>query len=254
MGIMTKVKVRCLLVFGLLAVGATASPTDPSAIYQSMVSAMSALPETSVNTYDETITPNGLGLRILQVDGMAVVHIAYTKDATPRVFHVARDGANEAVVDASSGQHYAAEQLFWSPSWSAHTPPTPPNQTTVISSVRAKALADLLATADNNYTLSLVGIENFYGTPVYHIHLVAKDAGAHPLTDVYVDQQTNLVRRAVAGFTDNSVTNVTGKLTMNFDRVGRLWLLSSGEVDATVNAFMQHVSGSATFAASNVTF
>jgi hypothetical protein len=220
-----------------------------------MVSAMAALPAQTVNGYDETITPHGLGLKILNVDGMAVVHMAYTKDATPRIYHVARDGGNStAVVDASSGQRYTTEQLFWAPTWSTRSPPSPPSQTTVISSVRQRALADLLAPADDNYTLSLVGVENFNGTPVYHLHLVARDAGAHPLTDVYVDQQAYLVRRAVAAFTDNSVTNVTGVLTMNFDRVGRSWLLDSGQVDATVHAFLQHVSGSATFAASRVSF
>ncbi|HEX8807164.1 MAG TPA: hypothetical protein VF741_09445 [Candidatus Aquilonibacter sp.] len=215
---------------------------------------MAALPPQTVSGYDETITPHGLGLKILQVDGMAVVHMAYTKDATPRVFHVALDGSSTAVVDASSGQHYNAEELFWAPTWSTRSPPTPPSQMTVISSVREKALADLLASADGNYTISFVGVEDVTGTPSYHIHLVAtQDAGAHPLTDLYVDQQTYLVRRAVAAFTDNSVTNVTGTLTMNFDRVGKSWLLDSGQVDATVHAFMQHVSGSATFAASSVT-
>jgi hypothetical protein len=256
LGIITGVKLQCLLALGLLGLGATptASPTDPTAIYRSMTGAMAALPAANVSAYDETITPRGLGLKILQVDGMAVVHIAYTKDTTPRVFHVARDGATTAIVDASSGQHYTAEQIFWSPSWSTRSPPTPPSQTTVISTVRERALADLLAPAAGNYTLSLVGVENVSGAPVYHIHLVAQDAGTHPLTDVYVDQQTYLVRKAVAGFTDNSVTNVTGLLTMNFDRVGDAWLLDSGQVDATVHAFFQNVSGSATFAASGVTF
>jgi hypothetical protein len=248
-------KIGRLLASALLILGAAApGVTDPSAIFQSMAGAMAALLAQTVSTYDETITPRGLGLKILQVDGMAVVHIAYTKDTTPRVFHVAREGANAAIVDASSGQHYTAEQLFWSPDWSTHSSATPAGQTTVISAVRERALADLLVPTGGNYTLSLVGIENVNGAPVYHIHVVAQDAGAHPLTDVYVDQQTYLVRRAVAAFTDNSVTNVTGLLTMNFDRVGSAWLLDSGQVNATVHAFFQNVSGSATFAASGVTF
>ncbi len=247
----------CLLVLGLTA--QTPAPTatsvsDPIAIYRSAVGAMAALPPQTVSGYDETITPRGLGLKILQVNGMAVVHIAYTKDTTPRVFHVAVDGANTAVVDANSGQRYTAGELFWSPTWSTTPPPTPPSQMTVIATVRERALADLLTPADANYTLSFVGIENVNNVPVYHIRLVARqDATAHPLTDVYADQQTYLVRRAVAAFTDNSVTNVTGALTMNFDRVGNSWLLDSGQVDATVHALLQQVSGSATFAASGVT-
>jgi hypothetical protein len=39
---------------------------------------------------------------------------------------------------------------------------------------------------------------------------------------------------------------------LNFGNVANLWIVSSGEVDATVHAFLRTVSGSATFAASRV--
>jgi hypothetical protein len=111
---------------------------------------------------------------------------------------------------------------------------------------------DLLTDSTASYATSLVDEEALDGAAVYHLHLIAQDPAAHPLSDLFIDEQTFLVRRAVADFKDTSVTDVTGAVTLNFDRSDGYWLVTSGEVDATVHAFLTQVSGSATFASSGI--
>ncbi|HEY9084554.1 MAG TPA: hypothetical protein VIN40_01230 [Candidatus Tyrphobacter sp.] len=242
---------------------ASASPDgmpDASAIYAKMVLAMSAQRSPSAASYDVTFTPRGLGLRIIDVRGKAVIHLAYISDSTPHLFHVTQsdDRDTSEIVDAVSRQRQIAERPFWSVTWAGDRPgaasATPADQTTVIESAREKAVADLLTASDDAYGVTLVGIENLNGAAVYHLHLTAQNAAAHPLTDLFVDERSFLARRAVAGFTDHTVATVTGVITLNFWQVGRYWMLTSGEVDATVHAFFRQVSGSATFASSNLTF
>jgi hypothetical protein len=229
---------------------------DAGALYSKMVLAMNAQASPHAVAYDETVTPHGLGLRIIDAGGKAAVHVVFSSDPTVRVFHVEQHQAQITadVVDTTSGQHYSADQLFWSATWV--TVPSPSaTQPTVLSAVRTKMISDLTSASIGDYTLSYVGIADVNGVPAFHVHMAAvKDATAHPLTDVFIDEQSYLLRRAVAAFTDNSVTNVTGQVTLSFDRVAGFWLATSGEVDATVRAYFKTVSGSATFAASNVTF
>jgi hypothetical protein len=242
-------------------VSVSASTPDALGTLSKMVRAMSAQPSPSPATYDETITPHGLNVRIIASGGQAVVHIAYSSDPKAQVFHVEQDDGQSTggVVDTISGKRYSAEQLFWSPTLSAtrssETNPPAKGQATVLNAVRTRAIADLLAGSDTYYNATLVGIENLNGMSVYHFHLIARqDPAAHPLTDVFVDEQSYLVRRAVAAFTDNTVANVTGTMMLDFDRIGKFWMLTSGQVQATVHAYFRKVSGSATFAASNVKF
>jgi hypothetical protein len=53
-----------------------------------------------------------------------------------------------------------------------------------------------------------------------------------------------------ADFKNNSVASVTGDVILDFGRVGNYWLVTFGQVDATVRAFFRTVSGAAFFSAS----
>ncbi len=220
-----------------------------------MIAAMSSEAAPPQLTYDETFTPYGLGLRILSVRGTSVVHVAYSSDKTVHVFHVRQtDGQNTVqLVDAASGQQYTAELPFWSPAWLApQAPPTPADQTTVISATREKMLADLISANGSPYAPVFAGVENLNGFLVYHLRLSSQDAGVHPLSDVYLDERSYLVRRAIGDFRDTSVTTVTGDVVLDFGNVGRFWLVTAGRIDATVHAYFLTRSGSATFAASRI--
>jgi hypothetical protein len=251
---------RRLLAAVLLGLGASvaASPPpapgtpDAGAMFARMAAAMQSQSPPPALSYDETVVPHGLGLRIMEAGGKAAFHVVFSSDSTVRVFHVEQhDEQNAIVVDNSSSKSYTADQLFLSATW---TSMPSGDQPTVLSGVRSKMLADIRNGNGGDYTLSFVGTESVDGSPAYHLHMVAKDAGSHPLTDVFIDEQSYLTRRAIGAFTDNSVTNVTGLINLTFDRAGAFWLVTSGQVDATVHAYFKTVSGSATFSASNISF
>jgi hypothetical protein len=236
--------------------GAAPVTLDAGAIYAALVRSMNAEPQPGTLKYDETIVPHGLNLRIIDSNGKSAVHVVFSSDATGAVFHVEQGASAQTaeVTDTKSGHKYTSDQLFWSPMWSQTGAP-PQEQPTVLSAVRAKMLSDILGVHAGDYMMTYAGIADVNGAPVYHLRLSAVgDAASHPLTDVFVDEQSYLVRRAVANFTDNSVTSVTGTVTLTFDAVGGYWLITSGEVDATVHAYFKTVSGSAMFAASNFVF
>jgi hypothetical protein len=244
-----------LLGFAPIA-GAGPVTLDASAISAAMVAAMNAEPSPGTLKYDETIVPHGLNLRIIDSNGKSAVHLVFSSDATAAVFHVEQGASSQTaqVTDTKSGHEYTSDQLFWSPMWS-QTGASPQEQPTVLSAVRTKMLSDVLTMHAGDYTMKDAGVADVNGTPVYHLRLTAVgDAASHPLTDVFVDEQSYLLRRAVAAFSDNTVTSVTGTVTLTFDPVGGYWLITSGEVDATVHAYFKNVSGSATFAASNFEF
>lgn len=190
----------------------------------------------------------------MNVNGTTVVHIVYSKDRTVRVFHVTESNAQgtEQLAEAGSGQQYTAATPFWSIFWSGQSQTAAPAQSTVIADTRARMITDLITNSTAAYTASFVDAETLDGAAVFHIHLTAQDAANHPLTDLFIDEQTSLVRRALATFRDSSVTDVIGAVTLNFGSIDNYWLATSGEVDATVHAFLTQVSGSATFAASHV--
>ena len=247
-------------VVGIADAQVPAAP-DASAIYAKAILAMNAQSLPPLATYDETVTPRGLDLRVIVVRGEGIIHLAYSSDKTAQIFHVKQSAGQHTadIVDAGSGQSYIAERPFWSAVMPSARPedstPAPTDQTTVISTVREKLLADLFAPTAGAYTVTFVGAENLDGSPVYHLHFVAtQDAAAHPLADAFIDRQSFLVRRATANFTDRTVTDVTGVLSLNFGLVEKFWLVTSGEVDATVHAYFRKVSGSATFAATDVIF
>jgi hypothetical protein len=225
---------------------------EPAAIYARAVRAMDAQQSPAAVTYDETFTPRGLGVRIIMVRGAAVVHIVFSSDATPQVFQVTENSARTELVEAASGQRYAAALPFWSATWLPLGPTTPADQSTVIGGVRQKMLGDLSPAGESAYSIALVGVENVGGFAVYHLHMTAQNPATHPLTDLFVDEQSYRVRRAVAAFRDTSLTSVTGDVVLNFASVGNYWMVTSGQIDATVHAFFRTVSGSATFAASRV--
>lgn len=230
---------------------------EPTAIYARMARTMSGQPRPNALSYDEIVKPQGLGIRIVEDSNGAAVHVAFSSQGTPQVFHVTHDAAGTQIVDVSNGQHYASAEPFWSPLWVAPSSPSasvasPATNATVLAVVRERALSDLLDGAAP-YRLTLAGIESVGREPAYHLRLAASDQNAHPLTDLYIDERSLLVRRAVAAFTDHTVATVTGVLTFDFARTDGYWMVASGSVEATLHAYFRKVSGSATFAASNVT-
>ena len=240
-------------IYPLVLLLSTAPPPEPdaAALYAKMALAMNAVRQPAVANYDETVYPRGLSVRNVEANGQEVVHLVYSSDKNPHVFEVTQCSSRNSVyvVDPTSGQHYSAEQPFFAAIWARA------EQTSVIGAARQRMIADLTTATSDAYDVTMAPPQEIGGYLTYHLLLTARsDAGAHPLTDLYLDEQTLLPRRAVASFQDDTVARVTGVITLNFERAGEYWIVGSGEVAATVHAYFRQVSGSAAFVASNVTF
>lgn len=233
----------------LLARHADAQSGNAAAIYARSVRMMTHQSVLASVTYDETIARRGLGVRVVQ-GTPAVAHLAFSSTAGDDLFYVTQCGVTTTLLDLTSKQRSTAELPFWSPIW-----PQTATVTSVIGVARARMMNDLRVEAPDAYAATLLPSTIVDGISAYHVRLVARhDASLHPLTDLYADEQSGRILRAVAAFRDESVTDVTGSITLNFERVGNLWVAASGEVDATVHAYLRQVSGSATFSTSNVAF
>ena len=88
---------------------------------------------------------------------------------------------------------------------------------------------------------------------MYHLKLKAyRDPDTHPLTDLYVDQNTFLVREArgeVSGHYFLASGRVAG--VVDFDRVGPYWLVEHEHFDVAANALLVHARLTATVDGSN---
>jgi hypothetical protein len=117
-------------------------------------------------------------------------------------------------------------------------------------------IADVIVMSDKYYEVSGGEVESLDGLSVYHLQLSTReDKVAHPLTDLYVDPESFLVRKAVAAFKNEAViSGDSGTVTLDFGRVGGFWMVISGAVSARAHAFFTQAAGSASFALSNVTF
>ena len=103
------------------------------------------------------------------------------------------------------------------------------------------------------YHIDLVGLEQLDAKDVYHLRLTAyRDPHTHPLTDLYVDRATFLVREARAEVSGRYVVG-SGRLVgvVDFDRVGPYWLAERERFDIAANALLVHARITATIDGSN---
>jgi hypothetical protein len=128
-------------------------------------------------------------------------------------------------------------------------PTTGPND----SQVGPPIIAAVHAESARYYQIELAGREQLAGHDVYHLKLRAyRDPDAHPLTDLYVDPQTFLVREARAEFSGHYVV-ANGRLVgvVDFDRVGAYWLVEREHFEFAANALLVHVRMTASIDGSN---
>ena len=98
-----------------------------------------------------------------------------------------------------------------------------------------------------HYQLDNAGVEQIAGKPTYHLKLTAKDGdtSTYPLTDMYVDQATHLVRRVVLGGGQRGFfQGGGGSGTFDFSNVGKYWLVThiSIEIGGHRLLFSKHAS------------
>gem|GEM_PF-2956704 len=91
------------------------------------------------------------------------------------------------------------------------------------------SLGTLSVSASRYYRITFVAVEPMNDSPTYHLHLVAlANASEHPLTDLWVDTSTNLIRKASAAFTYRAVAaGAGGQGNANFTQVDKSWMVTS---------------------------
>ena len=118
-------------------------------------------------------------------------------------------------------------------------------------------IARITTFSSRYYNVTNAGIVSMNGVPSYHLQMQARDGdeSSHPLTDMYVDTKTHLVRAVVLGGGKRGfIMGGGGYGQFNFGGVGKYWLVTSINVSVAGHMLFLHQSGSQTFTFSNFTF
>jgi hypothetical protein len=94
-----------------------------------------------------------------------------------------------------------------------------------------------------SYKITLAGTEMVDGHQTYHLALKAyRDPLSHPLTDLWIDPDTYLVRQARGEASAHFVVG-SGRFegTLTYDRIGGYWIVHSEDFSAAGNALLIHV-------------
>lgn len=127
------------------------------------------------------------------------------------------------------------------------TPASPAPTTSASPDQGIAMIVTVKAFSSTHYRLDNAGIEQIAGKPTYHLKLTAKDGdtSTYPLTDMYVDQATHLVRRVVLGGGQRGFFQAGGgSSTFDFSNVGKYWLVThiSIEIGGHMLLISKHAS------------
>ena len=131
---------------------------------------------------------------------------------------------------------------------------TAPTTTSADSIFGPRTIGGVKAASSRYYRIEFVGREQLDGSDVYHLKLRAfRNPNFHPLTDLYVDADTFLVREsrgeAVGQYV---VASARASGIVDFDRVGPYWLVKHESFVIAGNALLVHLQMRITIDGSNV--
>ena len=137
-----------------------------------------------------------------------------------------------------------AANVLESPSPSPSASPSASSAPDTPGGATTEVLGSVSVEASRFYDITLVGVENRSGHDVYHLHLHArKDIPEHPLTDLYIDTATYLVRAAHAEVTLRGVIFALGvAVDVAYEPVGTYWLLDDLHVHGNGYALFYHAN------------
>lgn len=110
-----------------------------------------------------------------------------------------------------------------------------------------KAIVTVRAFYSRSYRIANEGIVVFSGHPSYHLQFTARDGNEskHPITDMYVDTATHLVRAVVLGGGQRGFFEGGGGFgRFTFGRVGAYWLVKNIYVEGSGHFLFLHGGGS----------
>lgn len=227
-----------------------ASPLTPEKIYLRSVRAMKDAPEPPFVTFRENVVGRNF---TLQCTSDAIVVNLHHGDVTATYdvwFRTSDGSALSQPVGVASAKPCSGTLL--APAGGAvsslgvpQPSPSPgivPTTAPADSHIGPPIIAAVHVEAARYYHIDLAGLEQLGANDVYHLKLRAyRDPDTHPLTDLYVDPKTFLVREARGEVSGHYVV-ASGKLAgiVDFDRVGAYWLVEHEHFDIAANALLVH--------------
>lgn len=227
------------------------APLTPEQIYLRAVRAMKDEPQPAFVTFRETVagrnftlqcTSSGMSLTLRHGDMKGSYDVSFrTSDGSALSQPVAPDANAKScqgtllVPAGSAVASLGVPQASPSP---ASAPAAPPPD----AQVGPPIIGAVRVSAARYYHIELVGIEQLGTNEVYHLKLTAyREPQTHPLTDLYVDPTTFLVREARGEAAGHYVV-ASGRVSgiVDFDRVGDYWLVQHEHFDLAANALLVH--------------
>ena len=109
-----------------------------------------------------------------------------------------------------------------------------------------KAIVTVRAFYSRSYRIANEGIVAFSGHPSYHLQFTARDGNEskHPITDMYVDTATHLVRAVILGGGQRGFFEGGGGFgRFTFGHVGPYWLVKSIHAEGSGHFLFMHGGG-----------
>ncbi len=257
----SRFRLGCALAFVLGSFGTMASadvrpparvppPLTPESIYLRAIRAMKDAPEPPFVTFRENVVGRNFTLQCTS-DGISVnLHHGDVAAAYDVWFRTSDGSALSQPVGAASDK--PCPDTLLAPAGGAisslgvpQASPSPgaaPTTAPADSHIGPPIIDAVHVDGARYYHIDLAGIERLGANDVYHLKLRAyRDPETHPLTDLYVDPETFLVREARGEVSGHYVV-ASGRLAgiVDFDRVGAYWLVEHEHFDVTANALFVH--------------
>lgn len=233
----------------------------PDAIYIRAVRAMKSEPMPSYVVFEEdvrarnaTIDCNADGTSLSLRHGDAAAHYrvwfrvsdgsSVTQDSTShRICRGALLRPAGAEIASLGAAHGPSPDAIASPDASPDPSAAAPGDSLGETGLGGPALiGSVRVEASRYYRITLVARERFEGHDVYRLALHAyRDPNTHPLTEMLVDTETMLVRRASGEVSGHYViASGRGAGTVVFDRAGPYWVVRDEEFELAANALFIH--------------
>lgn len=238
-----------------------AAPLTPERIYLRSVRAMKDAPQPAFITCRENVVGRNFTLRCTNDGITALLHhgdvtAAYdvwfrTSDgsALSQPVGVARTTPCPSTLLAPAGSAISSLGVAQASPSASSAPTAKPADSPIGPPIIGAVHVD----SSRYYHIELVGLEQLGGNDVYHLKLTAyRDPDTHPLTELFVDRATFLVREARGEVSGHYVV-ASGRLAgvVDFDRVGMYWLAQHEHFDIAANAILIHARMTATIDGSN---
>jgi len=120
-----------------------------------------------------------------------------------------------------------------------------------------KVIGSVRTFASNAYRIENAGAEDVRGTPAIHLRLAPVDGNqdAHPITDLYVDTQTYLIRSVVLGGGKRGFfLGGGGSARFDFSPIQNSWLITKISIEASGHLLLMHEAGTLEYTLHDFTF